>query len=334
MKRETTLKKSSGIFLKALILTLIVSAQGIAAIAQTPIVRGMDHVGITVSDMDKAVKFFSEALGYKKVTEIGPINVDEGWRKTYHLRQGSNPQRIVSLRGGNGSNIELFQFDSSNGSKEQPYQDDAGWYHIAFYTDDIDKAVALLKSKGIRIIGEIFRNTEGPTSGESWVYFESPWGTQMELNSYPAGKGYEKGKPAVKLWSPKDFPNVDTAGDVDSKGIRKLLETHLGAFMEKDAVKRSAMIAGIYAPEVKVIDPHAVFSGQEKLNSFIGNLLARYPKNIFKLAKPIESHHNIARLFWKFGPPSDPSQITGQDVFIIADGKIQELFVFLDVVKK
>lgn len=46
----------------------------------------------------------------------------------------------------------------------------------------------------------------GPAAGSRWVYFRTPWGLQMELVSYPCGKGYERDA-AVKLWSPR-FPEA------------------------------------------------------------------------------------------------------------------------------
>ncbi|MEH6578374.1 MAG: hypothetical protein V7731_15025 [Amphritea sp.] len=34
--------------------------------------------------------------------------------------------------------------------------------------------------------------TAGANAGESWVYFMTPWGMQLELVSYPNGMAYEK----------------------------------------------------------------------------------------------------------------------------------------------
>jgi hypothetical protein len=39
----------------------------------------------------------------------------------------------------------------------------------------------------------------GPSSGQTWVYFLSPWGLQFELVSFPEGKGYERDTPR-RLW--------------------------------------------------------------------------------------------------------------------------------------
>ena len=42
---------------------------------------------------------------------------------------------------------------------------------------------------------------QGPSAGQTWVYFRAPWGMQFELVSYPAGKGYEQ-ETDRRLWSP------------------------------------------------------------------------------------------------------------------------------------
>jgi len=62
-------------------------------------------------------------------------------------------------------------------------------------------AVAYLKSKGIRVLGEPTIRTSGPNGGQTWVYFLSPWGMQFELVSFPDGKGYERDT-AARLWHP------------------------------------------------------------------------------------------------------------------------------------
>ena len=35
----------------------------------------------------------------------------------------------------------------------------------------------------------------------SWIYFLTPWGMQLELVSFPNGKGYEM-ETTVRLWHP------------------------------------------------------------------------------------------------------------------------------------
>ena len=44
---------------------------------------------------------------------------------------------------------------------------------------------------------------EGPAAGQTILYFQAPWGLQLEAISYPAGMAYEKDGGPV-LWTPKD----------------------------------------------------------------------------------------------------------------------------------
>ncbi|WP_444935174.1 VOC family protein [Microbulbifer sp. JTAC008] len=44
-------------------------------------------------------------------------------------------------------------------------------HHLAFYVEDIDAAVEYLKKQNIEVLGAPTVMTEGPTEGETWVYF-------------------------------------------------------------------------------------------------------------------------------------------------------------------
>ena len=53
----------------------------------------------------------------------------------------------------------------------------------------MDKAVGYLKGKGLKFLGEPTVMTAGPSAGETWGYFLSPWGMNLELVSYSQGQG-------------------------------------------------------------------------------------------------------------------------------------------------
>jgi catechol 2,3-dioxygenase-like lactoylglutathione lyase family enzyme len=174
------------------------------ASAQTPNLVGMDHVGFNVPDLDRAVKFFTDVLGFHKVYEEGKLPLNAEAKKAFNIRQSAEVMRIAMLETGNGSNIELFEYNSPERNMKRPMNDDIGWYHIAVYTDNMDKSVAYLKSKDIHMIGAPFEHKTGPNGGLTGVYFETPWGLQVELVTYPKGMAYEKTHPKYKLWSPKN----------------------------------------------------------------------------------------------------------------------------------
>jgi hypothetical protein len=54
--------------------------------------------------------------------------------------------------------------------------------------------VAHLHALGLTVLGEPTAST-GPSEGQRWIYFLSPWGMQFELVAYPGGKAFDRGLP-------------------------------------------------------------------------------------------------------------------------------------------
>jgi catechol 2,3-dioxygenase-like lactoylglutathione lyase family enzyme len=169
-----------------------------------PGLRGHDHTGITVPDMKQAADFFVGVLGCKEAMSFGPFADEKGdfMSQLVNVNPRAVINKIVLLRCGYGSNIELFQYTSPDQKNMTPKNSDVGGYHIAFYVDDIKAAKDYLDSKGVKTFFNLPVG-EGPAAGQSIFYFLAPWGLQMEAISYPNGMAYEKTSP-IKLWSPKD----------------------------------------------------------------------------------------------------------------------------------
>jgi glyoxylase I family protein len=88
--------------------------------------------------------------------------------------------------------LEVFEYEASDSRREQPLNSDVGGHHVAFYVDDLDAAVEHLVACGVDMMGEPTAS-KGPSEGQRWVYFRSPWGMQFELVSYPNGKAIDRG---------------------------------------------------------------------------------------------------------------------------------------------
>lgn len=170
-----------------------------------PGMRGLDHVGFTVPDIEQATSFFVEVMGCQLVYSLGGIADPKGDWMERHLNvpHGASIKDIRLLRCGHGSNFELFEFDV-DGQNIAPIRNcDVGGHHLAFYVEDFDSALSYLRDQSLTILGTPTIRTAGPSSGQTWVYFLAPWGMQLELVSFPHGKAYERTS-AVKLWSPLD----------------------------------------------------------------------------------------------------------------------------------
>jgi catechol 2,3-dioxygenase-like lactoylglutathione lyase family enzyme len=175
---------------------------------QVPGIRGLDHVALTVPDLKQAIAFFTDVLGCSQPSyAIGPFKFDDDWMQV-HLNVDPRAEitELAMLRCFSGSNVELFQYKAEGQVKTEPRNSDIGGHHLGFYVDDEAAAVAYLKSKGVKMLGDPTPFNQGPLAGETIDYFLTPWGAQMEILSYPKGLGYEAAVP-TKLWSPKDPAN-------------------------------------------------------------------------------------------------------------------------------
>jgi len=297
-------------------------------------IEGIDHIGINVPDLPQALHFFQDVLGFTPVTQIGPIALDSAWKKQNHMQLGTGPVTIKMIHARTGASIEVFWYATNKGNKKQPGGDDLSATHIAFYTSDINSAVTYLKSKGVKLLGEPFTTPVGDTKGETWVYFLAPWGAKMELVSYPDGKEYEKNNPKQILWSPrnkheKNVNNIKNS-NMDTTANRILVEDHINIWNEQDETKRNTLMQAAYAENIDMVDRHFIATGYTQINGFVNGLQQKNPGARFTHVKPIDTHHNIARLYWQFGTKEQPALVTGMDMFVIENGKVEKLYVFVD----
>lgn len=155
-------------------------------------VRGIDHIGITVPDIEAATRFlrdaFDAAIIYDTVADGQPHRSPEDLAATVALEK---EQRIVAtrmIRLGDSANIELFEIEGAG-----PGIDGIGamgLQHFAVYCDDITPVLhRVLAAGGTKLCGPnaLFGIEEG--RGNSMNYVRAPWGSLIELITIPAGTG-------------------------------------------------------------------------------------------------------------------------------------------------
>jgi glyoxylase I family protein len=166
-----------------------------------PGLQGTDHIGFTVPNLDEAERFFVEVIGCERVYSLGPFSAEDDWMLEHlNLAPRTVMRELRFFRCRTGPSFEIFAYEPPEPPAGQPRNSDIGGHHLAFYVDDIDEAVAYLKAQDVRVMGEPTASS-GPSKGQRWVYFLTPWGMQLELVSYPQGKAYEAGT-ATRLWHP------------------------------------------------------------------------------------------------------------------------------------
>ena len=108
----------------------------------------MDAIGITVSDMDRAVDFYSKVLTFEKVsdTEVAGENF-EHLEGVFGLRM-----RVVRMRLGDEF-IELTEYLAPKGRPipVDSRSNDRWFQHIAIIVSDMDKAYAWLRQNKVEL---------------------------------------------------------------------------------------------------------------------------------------------------------------------------------------
>ncbi|GGX54725.1 VOC family protein [Saccharospirillum salsuginis] len=166
-----------------------------------PGLRGTDHIGFTVPNLEEAVAFFVDVIGCEAFYELGPFEGGDWLSQQLDVHPQTVMKKLKFLRCKNGTNFELFEYEAPDQNTKQPRNSDIGGHHLAFYVDDFDAALEHLKAHGVEIMGEPVVRTAGPSGGQTWIYFKTPWGMQLELVSFPNGKAYEADF-ENKLWHP------------------------------------------------------------------------------------------------------------------------------------
>jgi catechol 2,3-dioxygenase-like lactoylglutathione lyase family enzyme len=149
---------------------------------------GIEHIGLTVPDIDAATRFFRDLLGAETLYDVGPFESPDDWMASHlAVHPRARIEKIRVLRCGNGPVLELFEFKAPDQATRMPRNSDPGGWHFALYVEDMDAAVAALKTHDVTIQSGPVVMTEGPSTGLTWLYFQAPWGQQLELVSYPGG---------------------------------------------------------------------------------------------------------------------------------------------------
>jgi catechol 2,3-dioxygenase-like lactoylglutathione lyase family enzyme len=203
------------------ILAAGLAAFGLAAVvAAEPAPRvqvsAVEAPGLTVSDMDRSIAFFSRVLTFEKVSDVEVAGeAYEHLEGIFGLRM-----RVVRMKLGD-EQIELIEYLAPRG---RPVPDDAksndrSFQHVAIIVSDMEKAYRVLRENRVQ------HASTGPQRLPDWnknaggieaFYFKDPDGHALEILHFPPDKGALKWKkPTDRLFLGIDHTAI-AVGDSDS----------------------------------------------------------------------------------------------------------------------
>jgi catechol 2,3-dioxygenase-like lactoylglutathione lyase family enzyme len=172
-------------------------------------VRGIEHVGITVPDIEEASRFLVEAFGAEVMYDMDAATPgssgdgDGSEQAQLGVRPGVRWVSSRMLRLGEGPNVELFEFSDAE-ARPPATASDLGVQHLCLYVDDIDEARRrVIDAGGTALQGpSVLTGAEGGDGdGNRWLYTLTPWGSIVELITLPLPQAYEDLTP-LRRWRP------------------------------------------------------------------------------------------------------------------------------------
>ncbi|MDR4305939.1 VOC family protein [Chelatococcus sambhunathii] len=174
----------------------------------SPVIRGVNHIGITVPDIEAAKVFLMEAFGGQLIYQsFGPLDPPRQGPE-FERAVGASPGTVVRAQAmvkiGTGADIELFEMHGPE--QTQPVRaSDFGITHFALYTDDIEASVARFEKAGgtpFTAPRAIPYATERG-AGNRVCYGRTPWGTTMEFITTPDRMAYHD-QTDLRRWQDED----------------------------------------------------------------------------------------------------------------------------------
>jgi catechol 2,3-dioxygenase-like lactoylglutathione lyase family enzyme len=164
--------------------------------AQNPIsvnsITAVDSVGITVADMDKSIKFYTEVLSFQKVSDIEVLGNE------YDRLQGifGVRLRVVKLQLGDEF-LELTEYLTPKGRPipVESRSNDRWFQHIAIVVSDMDRAYEILRKNKVQYAStapQRIPDSNKAAAGIRAFYFKDPDGHNLEIIYFPKGKGDPK----------------------------------------------------------------------------------------------------------------------------------------------
>lgn len=134
---------------------------------------GLHHVALGVDDFDKALTFYTEALGFE-VVQQSEFNNDANANKAIGL--DGIEAKMAMLKAPNAF-VELWQYSQPAPKDLRSRPCDYGYPHIALQVDDIQTEYDRLKTHGMDFVGEVVHFSDDASA----IYGRDPCGNIIEL---------------------------------------------------------------------------------------------------------------------------------------------------------
>lgn len=137
-----------------------------------PTATRVNHYGYVVPDVDQAITFFTEVLGFSLLSLDGPVSYPDDRMTRWWNVHPRAAARFAFVQYGRDV-IELVEWQTPDQNTHVPSNSDLGGRHFAIGVHNIDAALAYLQAQpGVTV----YERSEW-----GFVYFTTPWGMLLQI---------------------------------------------------------------------------------------------------------------------------------------------------------
>ena len=105
---------------------------------------------------------------------------------------------------------------------------------------------------------------------------------------------------------------------------------YLAAWNERDAERRRALVAALWAKDAAFRDPIMAGDGRAEIDAVIAGVQVRYPEFRFRQIGKADGFGDYVRLSWGLGPEGVDAPIKGTDFACVEAGQLKRVTGFFD----
>lgn len=137
------------------------------------------HVGLTVSNLERAVDFYQKYFGFEVVLSGQfPDGFFDEKPTLYRLAEGAG-SKIAILQSPDGAQLELFEFLEQTSFRPAEWNT-PGYHHICIRVEDVNETYRRMKADGVSFYFEPDYMGD-PKDDKFWVFLQDPDGNMIEL---------------------------------------------------------------------------------------------------------------------------------------------------------
>lgn len=219
--------------------------------------NAIDSVGMTVADLERSVRFYTEVLDFERVAEWEEAGLE------YERLYGVFGARVRVARLTLGAEaVELRQFLAPQGRPFPPdaRSNDRSFQHIAIIVSDMARAYAALREHGVAHAStspQTLPEWNRDAGGIAAFYFRDPDGHFLEVLQFPRDKGDARWQAKDRLFLGIDHTAIVVANtEASLRYYRDLLGMRIVGTAENYGPEQERL-NGVFGVRLRITALHA-----------------------------------------------------------------------------